>query len=163
MPADQGKHFQLHANYTPPHPSYPSLPPVLVLSCFHSLECELYLPCPFKTPFERLFQSPLRYTGLLPTHVYRAPYEERTHRVLHLSPRLMTQSSSRTRALLTLEQNTCQYLLTLPDWWPCLMCLLVTCWVSQLQMKLDKLILFLQDFFCILWSLQNPHPLYFSF
>lgn len=80
-------------------------------------------------------------------HLYQAPYEERTDRVLHLSPRLMTQSSSRTRALLTLEQNTCQYLPTLPDSWPCLMCLLVTCWVSQLQVQLDKLISFYRFFF----------------
>lgn len=80
-------------------------------------------------------------------HLYQAPYEERTDRVLHLSPRLMTQSSSRTRALLTLEQNTCQYLPTLPDSWPCLMCLLVTCWVSQLQVQLDKLIRFTGFFF----------------
>lgn len=89
-------------------------------------------------------------------HLYQAPYEERTDRVLHLSPRLMTQSSSKTRALLTLEQNTCQYLPTLPDSWPCLMCLLVTCWVSQLQVQLDKLISFYRFFFLHIMFITEP-------
>lgn len=58
------------------------------------------------------------------------------------------KSSSRTRALLTLEQNTCQYLLSLPDSWPRSMCLLVTCRVFQRQVQLDKLALFYKVF-CI--------------